>query len=144
MILLVGLLTGLLTAAEPATVPVIFPNGTVIHAEVAQTPKERANGLMNRKSLPPDHGMLFVFEKADLYFFWMKNTFITLDIIWISPDKRIVHIEEQVPPCRRDPCPVYGRRFKSLYVLEVNGGVAQKQGLSIGSSVQFDLSDRKP
>ena len=138
MTFVLGLLvSGWLGVAEPATIPLTFPNGVVIQVEVTQTPTERATGLMNRQSLPLDRGMLFVFEQPGLHFFWMKNTLLPLDIVWLSHDKRVLHIEENVPPCKKDPCPAYGPPMKSLYVLEVNAGVAQRQGLSAGMTLKF-------
>lgn len=130
--------------AKPVTVPVTFPDGTAIQAELARTPKERAAGLMGRKSLPLNRGMLFVFEQLGLHFFWMKDTLLPLDMAWLDSDKRILHIEEQVPPCKKDPCPAYGPPMKSLYVLEVNAGVAQRLGLSVGAFLRFDLPDSPP
>ena len=138
MTFLFGLLfSGWLIVADLPTIPLTFPNGVMIQAELARTPKERATGLMGRKSLPLERGMLFVFEKPDLHFFWMKDTLLPLDMAWLSSDKRILHIEEQVPPCKKDPCPAYGPPMKSLYVLEVNAGVAQRQGLSVGMILKF-------
>jgi uncharacterized protein len=144
MIILMTILSGILTVTETKTIPVLLPNGALIHTEVARTHTERATGLMNRKILPPDYGMLFVFDEPDLYFFWMKNTLISLDIIWMDAEMRIIHIEERVPPCRKNPCPSYGRRITSLYVLEVPAGVSQKQNLSVGMRLQFNLGELTP
>jgi uncharacterized protein len=141
MNLLLTLLSGILFVEEPPTLPVTLPNGSVVQAELARTPTERAMGLMDRKALHPLQGMLFVFDKPDSYFFWMKNTLIPLDIIWLDSERRIIHIEERVPPCRKDPCPSYGSWLKSLYVLEVNQGESQLQGLSIGMELKFTLPD---
>lgn len=138
------LLSGWLVAADRPAIPLTFPNGVVIQVEVAQTPIERATGLMNRQNLSLDRGMLFVFDKPDFHFFWMKDTLLPLDMIWLDSDKRILHIEEQVPPCKKDPCPAYGPPMKSLYVLEVNAGVVQRQGLSVGAFLRFDLPNSPP
>ncbi len=137
-----GLLLGLFSSmwmvvAEPATISLTFPNETVIQVELAQSPKEHALGLMGRSRLPPDHGMLFVFEEDNLHFFWMKNTLLALDMIWLDSEKRIVYIQENVPPCEKDPCPTYRPLIKSLYVLEVNAGIAQRHGLKIGMTLKF-------
>ncbi len=68
-----------------------------LQIEVARTPEERARGLMFRPSMPPDAGMLFVFEEDVQAAFWMKNTLIPLDMIWLDRDARIVWIAESVP-----------------------------------------------
>ncbi|MBI3611149.1 MAG: DUF192 domain-containing protein [Nitrospirae bacterium] len=123
---------------EPApTTSLALPDGKTLRVEIARTPVEQARGLMFRATLPEDHGMLFIFDRTEAHRFWMKNTLIPLDIVWMDQRKRIIHIEYQVPPCKRDPCPVYGPSAESLYVLEVNAGVAQKGGLRIGTALPF-------
>lgn len=118
---------------------VFFPNGKIITAELAVTDEERAKGLMFRKEIPEDYGMLFIFEEEERHGFWMKNTLIFLDIIWIDSKKRIVHIEENVPPCKRDPCEVYYPSKPALYVLELKGGKAKREDLKIGDLLLFEL-----
>ena len=81
--------------------------------------------------------MLFVFERPDKYSFWMKNTLIPLDIIWMDSRKRIIHIQPRVPPCKQDPCPQYGPPGESLYVLEVNAGIADRFKLRTGMPLEF-------
>lgn len=118
---------------------VFLPNGKIITAELAVNEEERARGLMFRKEIPEDYGMLFIFEEEGRYGFWMKNTLISLDIIWIDGKKRIVHIEENVPPCKNDPCEVYHPPEPALYVLELRGGKARKENLKIGDILLFEL-----
>jgi len=105
--------------------------------EIARTTTEQMRGLMFRTFLPEDHGMLFIFKHPGNNRFWMKNTLIPLDIIWMDEKKKIIHIEYQVPPCKMDPCPVYGPTMESLYVLEVNAGVAHRRDLQIGTRLRF-------
>jgi len=100
--------------------------------EVADTPSKREYGLMNRAQLGEDRGMLFIFEKEDVYKFWMKGTLIPLDIIWMDKDGKIVYIRENVEPCKSDPCEIYGPGEKAKYVLEINGGLVSKRGMKIG------------
>ncbi len=123
--------------SESATVPITFPNGHTVQAEVARTPKEHALGLMGRTSLPPNHGMLFIFKNEEVHGFWMKNTLLVLDMIWLDSQKRIIDIIENAPPCKKDPCPSFGPSSKSLFVLEINGGMARKQALKIGMTLKF-------
>jgi uncharacterized protein len=105
--------------------------------KVAYTPEDRARGLMFREQLPRDKGMLFIFDKPGVYRFWMKNTLISLDIIWLNENKEIVFIEHNVLPCKKDYCPNYGSEKESKYVLEINGGLAEDLGLKIGDIAIF-------
>ncbi len=109
---------------------------TEVKAEIADTPLKQAKGLMFRKSLPQNDGMLFVFDKEDYYGFWMMNTSIPLDIIWINKDMEIVHIEKSVQPCGI-LCPVYKPKEKARYVLEVNAGFVDKNKVEVGHFIEL-------
>lgn len=122
----------------PAHRTVIFPSGAKIDAEVADTPQARNVGLMFRDSLPPGGGMLFIFQEAGPYLFWMKNCKFPIDIIWFNEQKEVIFISEKTPPCKADPCPNYGPLDKNaLYVIEVASGFAQKEKLKLGMKVRF-------
>jgi len=137
---LAGLLcSGVPAAAADPAVTIIYPTGARALAELADTPQKRARGLMFREQLAPDAGMLFRFEDAGEWSFWMKNTKVALDILWIGPDKRIVYIEENVPPCRQDPCPEYKPSAAALYVLELPAGSVKREKLAKGMQLAFDL-----
>ena len=112
-----------------------------VNVEVVQKEEELHRGLQFRESLGPDSGMLFVFQKSGPYAFWMKDTLIPLDMIWMDYARRIVHIEHNVPPCVADPCPRYPPGHEALYVLEVNAGYAQKLGLQLGDMAEFRLKE---
>lgn len=122
-------------AAE--TLPIFFPSGHHIQAEVADTKAKKKVGLMFRESLAPNAGMLFVYSQAGVYSFWMKNCRFPIDIIWLDPKKTVVQITERVPPCLDDPCPVYNPHVEALYVIEVNAGLSQREGLTVGSKIRF-------
>lgn len=94
--------------------------GKTITAEVARTPDEMQRGLMLRESLCSECGMLFVFNEGGYYSFWMKNTLIPLDIIFIDANLTVVDIFHAVP-CASEPCQTYTPSREALYVLEVNG-----------------------
>lgn len=125
----------------PGLIPITIPGGIIIHAELADTPQKRAEGLMYREHLDADRGMLFPFLQAQPWTFWMKNTKIPLDIIWMNEKKQIVHIEQNVPICTRkdDSCPQYRPNDESLYVLELAGGRAESLKLQRGSKLQFKV-----
>lgn len=111
-------------------------NDKVILAEVADEPDEWAKGLMYRTSLDENKGMLFVFEEENFYVFWMKNTLIPLDMIWIGDDKAIVDITT-AEPCEKEPCQEYMPEDIAKYVLEVNKGFAERNGIKVGDKVNF-------
>jgi len=104
-------------------------------AEIADTPETHARGLMFRRSIKDDYGMLFVFADEDYRSFWMKNTRISLDIIYLNGDRQIVDLHASVPPCYADPCPSYPSKFPARYVLELKGGMAKKLKLKIGDKI---------
>ncbi|WHZ25032.1 MAG: hypothetical protein OJF47_004144 [Nitrospira sp.] len=115
------------------------PNGALIQAELADTALKRAQGLMFREHLPDDRGMLFIFGDAQPWTFWMKNTKIPLDIIWMDAKKTIIHIERNVPICTRqdDGCPQYHSDEGALYVLELGGGRTEALQLQRGMRLSF-------
>jgi uncharacterized membrane protein (UPF0127 family) len=117
------------------TATVTFAGGMKVHAEIVDTPAAIERGLMFRTSLEPNAGMLFVFEKAGFYPFWMKNTLIPLDIIWIDEAWHIVSIAESVPPCRADPCPTYPPTGDARYVVEVPAGFARAHRVTRGDQL---------
>jgi uncharacterized membrane protein (UPF0127 family) len=127
--------------AEDRLIPVQLPGGTTIYAEIADTSKQRAEGLMYRDHLAKDRGMLFTFDQAQPWTFWMKNTKIPLDIIWLNEKKQIIHIAKNVPICTRtdDSCPQYQPNDPALYVLELGGGETDRLKLERGSKLQFKI-----
>ncbi len=126
-------------------IQVFFPNGKIITAELAVSDAERARGLMNREIINPDQGMLFVFDYEGVHSMWMKNMLIPLDFLWLDREQRIVHIEENVPPCERDPCPSYASKIPAMYVLELKAGSIKQNGLNLYDKIDFVLKslDRK-
>ncbi len=126
-------------ATTPATrgpEVVLAAPGREVHVrvEVARTLEQRRTGLMNRDRLDPDAGMLFLFERPERQSFWMHNTYLPLDMIFIAPDRTIVGIVERAEPLTDSPRAVEG---ESLYVLEVNGGFAAAHQIFPHSQVQF-------
>jgi uncharacterized membrane protein (UPF0127 family) len=124
-------------SAGTETAEVCFSD-TCVRAEVADTHPERSRGLMHRESLGEDEGMLFVFDTDGIYPFWMKNTFIPLDIVWIDRGYNVVHIEH-AEPCRSEFCKVYEPNETARYVVEVNAGFTDMNSISVGDAVSIDL-----
>lgn len=114
--------------------------GQEIQLEVARTPSEQAMGLMYRKSLPKNRGMLFPFNPPQPVNFWMKNTLIPLDMVFLH--KGVVKaIATNVPPCTSDPCPTYGPGTTIDQVIELRGGRASELGLKVGDRVTIQKLD---
>ncbi|MEO8754171.1 MAG: DUF192 domain-containing protein [Casimicrobiaceae bacterium] len=101
-------------------------------AELATTPEQRQTGLMNRFSLKPDYGMLFVFERPEPLSFWMRNTYVALSIAFISADGTILNIEDMQPQTD-DP---HWSRGAALYTLEMKKGWFAERGIVPGASVK--------
>lgn len=102
--------------------------------ETASSPEELARGLMFREHLDYDKGMLFIFKTEGRHSFWMKNTLIPLDIIWINSEKEIVFIFEDAQPCKNEPCPSIVPDKDAKYVLELNSGAAETFNFSLGDT----------
>ena len=121
--------------------------------ELAKTEAERDKGLMNRTELGKNKGMLFIFDKEGVYPFWMKNTLIPLDMIWIkeSPSAgastelsrmssgQVVFISQDVQPCKSLVCPIINPSAKAKYVLEINAGISGKTGIKLGDEVKINI-----
>lgn len=128
-------------AEEPDRYParvVLEPPGeepVEVRVELALTEPQRARGLMHRRHLPDDAGMLFVFDRMDHLSFWMENTLIPLDMVFIDDAMRVVGVVESAEPLTRDAREVDG---ESRYVLEVNGGFAGRHGIAAGTPVRFE------
>lgn len=108
-----------------------------IQLEVARTPAEQAMGLMYRTSLADDRGMVFPFNPPRPAQFWMKNTLIPLDMLFVR-DGIIRFVSENVPPCKADPCPIYGSPTIEIdQVIELRAGRAAELGLKVGDRISI-------
>jgi uncharacterized protein len=124
-------------AAGQATIEIVSSNGVhAFNVELATNDAERERGLMFRKSLPEGQGMLFDFKRDQPVSFWMHNTYISLDMIFISSDGRIVHIVQNAKPLSDDLIP---STAPVRAVLEVIAGTAQKLGIAIGDRVSGSI-----
>jgi uncharacterized membrane protein (UPF0127 family) len=108
--------------------------------EVAATTQQLRQGLQKRPRLEPDNGMLFLFPGGHNAQFWMKDTLISLDILWMDENLRVTYMENSVPPCRQDPCPRYGPGTISHYVLEINAGESDRARIGIGDRATITAS----
>lgn len=106
-----------------------------VPVEIADTPDKRALGLMYRKELAADAGMLFLFDAPEHLAFWMKNTVLPLDMIFITDDKHVLGVVKNAAPYTTTSRSVPGQ---SRYVLEVNAGFSDKHGVADGDAVTFE------
>lgn len=127
-----------LSACAPDSPAVIIhpENGppVTVRVEVADTEETRRLGLMYRDELPASGGMLFVFPDERPRSFWMKNTPLSLDIIHIGADLRIVHVAERTTPYSTAPLP---SRRPAKFVLEVNGGFCAERSIRVGDRIEL-------
>ena len=116
---------------------VTLPGGRVIKAETMIDQIDLMRGMMFRTSIAPDHGMLFVHPQPGRYTYWMYQTLIPLDMIWLDRGHSVVEIAENAQPCKTQAskCAQYGGHETASYVLELGGGMARKYGLKQGDTI---------
>lgn len=107
--------------------------------ELAISDEEKMRGLQHRDRLAENHGMLFALDGRSPQKFWMKETLIPLDMIWMDYDGRIIYLEHDAVPCEKDPCPVYGPDVPASFVLELNAGEAARLDMRKGERINLDL-----
>jgi hypothetical protein len=118
-----------------STISIATPRGPAsVVVEVVSTPEQIQRGLMYRHYLHPDAGMLFVMGRRDAWAFYMRNTFIPLDMIYIDDDMRVTGVVHDAEPCTETLRSVGA---PSSFVLEVNGGWAREHGVEAGALVRF-------
>jgi uncharacterized membrane protein (UPF0127 family) len=125
----------------PTPIPLpraVLPDGFAIDLELALTAEEISSGLMFRPSLPDSRGMLFLFDRPRLPSFWMKNTLVPLDLVFLDGTGAVVDVIANVQPCAADPCPNYPPSSPTRAVLEIVAGGASAHGLAIGTIIQFE------
>ena len=141
LLMFVGAPAYAFTDDSAAVVSVESASGThSFEVELALTDVERARGLMYRTELAPNKGMLFVFEDSAPRSFWMRNTYIPLDIIFIRADGKILNIVRQARPRTDTPRQSVGR---AVAVLEIAGGRAAELGIEAGDHVSHPLIDAR-
>ncbi|HTI96948.1 MAG TPA: DUF192 domain-containing protein [Rudaea sp.] len=128
---------GLGACTARASGPYVELDGHRFQIEIAADEASRERGLMFRESMPADHGMLFVFDDAQVRTFWMKNTHIPLDILYFDQNYKLVSAQQRVPPCLNsgNNCPGYPSEGAAQYVLELNAGMADKLGIKPGDAL---------
>ena len=111
-------------------------DSVLVDVEVADTPAERGRGLMFRRSLPPNAGMVFIYFEPHDGGFWMKNTYVPLSIAFFDRDGEILRILD-MRPCRRDPCRIYDPGVAYWGALEVDRGAFDRWGVEVGDTLRL-------
>lgn len=124
-----------------------FPRGTIklddtiLEVQIADTEPRRVRGLMFQEQLPYDQGMIFVFENPGPYSLWMLNMQFSLDMIWFDKDGNVIHIEENVPPCKTAletvTCQSLVPGSNATYILEVTAGFVEMFGITQDSKLEI-------
>lgn len=123
---------------QPLTIVTKDGKSHAFTVELAITPRQREQGLMHRREMAADRGMLFAFGETRQVFMWMKNTFLPLDMLFIAKDGKVRAIKENAEPHSET---IIDSQGPIDYVLELNGGTAKRLGIRAGSRVQNELLD---
>lgn len=126
---------------QEAVIKTLTINNARLKVEIADTKEKRSKGLGGREKLATDEGMLFIFEKAGRYPFWMKGLTYPLDFIWINKDTVLditPNVQSPLPGQADQSLPIYTSEKEIDKVLEVNGGTVQKLNIKIGDSVKIE------
>lgn len=116
---------------------VVISDGHVIYVTLAENKDEWAKGLMHVEKLEDDYGMFFIFNDDEVRNFWMKDTLIALDMIFIDSEFKIINIVHDARPCINESCEIHSSIFPARYVLEVNSGFCVKNNVSINDSLRL-------
>ncbi|HDZ58358.1 MAG TPA: DUF192 domain-containing protein [Pseudomonas xinjiangensis] len=141
MLINVGLLClSLLLAAGMvrADTAEVMLGGKVFELEVVADPASRTQGLMGRTELGDNQGMLFDFPMGTQPAIWMRNMVISLDLLYVDAEGRLVQLFDKVPPCAAMPCDVYRADRPLRFVIEVPAGTAERAGLQIGDNLDLN------
>ena len=122
------------SASELQFENIIWIDSVPVYVVVFDTPQTRAKGLMNVAELPDNAGALFVFDRATTVSFWMKNTLTPLDLLFFDRERRLLHIEPAVQPCKAVNCE-HITVHNTQFVVEVPSGFSELQSLSVGRTV---------
>ncbi|TAJ08228.1 MAG: DUF192 domain-containing protein [Nitrospirae bacterium] len=148
VVILIVLALGLVTASwfltdqqnESHTILVTFPNGKILETEVADTPEKLLFGLAFREGLPPDQGMLYIFETSDRHRVKTKGLRFPVDMIWADESRHVVQVIAGAPPCSQDPCPYFGPPPEKVrYLIQAPAGFAKENQVAPGGEMKFTL-----
>jgi len=145
--IIIGIVGVLSIPSDSKLESVEFPRGTVkvddvvLEVQIADTEPRRVRGLMFQNQLPYDEGMIFVFNESGVYSLWMLNMQFSLDMIWFDEEGNVVHVEQDIPPCKSATeimaCQSIIPSGEAKYILEVTSGFVQKFGITKESKLEI-------
>jgi uncharacterized membrane protein (UPF0127 family) len=139
-ILLMSVSMFLVPREEGKTIIVAFPNGVALEAEVADTPEKLLFGMAFHDALPPDGGMIYIFESTGPHRVTTKAYRFPVDMIWVDESRHIVSIAENVPPCTMDTCPWHGSESSSVrYLIQTEAGFVKRTRIEVGEELKYTL-----
>jgi uncharacterized membrane protein (UPF0127 family) len=139
-VLLMSVSMFLVQREDAKTIIVSFPNGVQIEAEVADTPEKLLFGMAFVEALPPNGGMLYIFESTGPHRVTTKEYRFPIDLIWLDESRHIVSVDENVPPCRLDTCPWHGSTSSTVrYLIQTRAGFVKEAGVEIGHELKYTL-----
>jgi uncharacterized membrane protein (UPF0127 family) len=139
-ILLMSVSMFIVERKESSIIVVRFPSGVELEAEVADTPEKQLFGLAFREELPPNSGMLYIFEENGLHRVRTKEYRFPIDILWVDESHHVVHMLEHADPCAKDPCPFYGPPPEAArYVIQTESGFLKKAGAAKDDELKYSL-----
>jgi len=125
---------------ESSVIVVEFPSGVELEAEVADTPEKLLFGLAFRDGLPPNSGMIYIFEENGLHRVQTREYRFPIDIIWVDESHHVVYMLEHAEPCVKDPCPMYGPPPEDArYVIQAESGFLKKSGVVENDELKYKL-----
>ncbi|OGI00014.1 MAG: hypothetical protein A2039_02275 [Candidatus Melainabacteria bacterium GWA2_34_9] len=129
---------------KPVSTDFVVIKNQKVFLDVADNREKITRGLMGVDNIAENQGMVFLFKKHDYKTFWMKNMKIPLDIVFISNEK-IAKIYKEVPVCEKDPCTLYGSKYKIDSVIEFKKGFCEKYNVKVGDKIKFsqDIKRKK-
>jgi uncharacterized membrane protein (UPF0127 family) len=139
-VLLMSISVFLMQREESSIISVKFPSGVEVEAEVANTPEKLLFGLAFRDGLPPNGGMIYIFEENGLHRVRTKEYRFPIDILWVDESHHVVHMLEHAEPCLKDPCPFFGPPPEAArYVIQTEAGFLKKAGVARGDELKYAL-----
>jgi uncharacterized membrane protein (UPF0127 family) len=139
-VLLMSVSMFLVQREETKTIIIAFPNGVEIEAEVADTPEKLLFGMAFQDALPPNGGMIYIFESTGPHRVTTKEYRFPVDMIWVDESRHILSVDENVPPCKLETCPWHGSTSPSVrYLIQTTAGFVKEAGVEAGGELKYTL-----
>jgi uncharacterized membrane protein (UPF0127 family) len=140
-ILLMSVSLFLVPRDDEKSIIIAFPNGVELEAEVADTPEKLLFGMAFHDALPPNGGMIYIFEATGPHRVTTKEYRFPVDLIWVDESRHVVSVAENIPPCANaDACPWYGSESGSVrYLIQTSAGFVKENGVAVGAELKYTL-----